>query len=67
MPAYIVGYGLTNPDRDHPHLSEAKKGKYRYWRIVEFNHPHLWGVLHRLHPAHDADPSKPDNTSAGLR
>jgi len=36
MPVYIVGYGLTNPDRDNPHLSEAKKGKYRYWRMLEF-------------------------------
>jgi hypothetical protein len=22
------------------------------------DHPHLWEVLHRLHLAHDADPSK---------
>ena len=22
------------------------------------HHPHLWGVLHRVHLAHDADPSK---------
>jgi hypothetical protein len=22
------------------------------------DHPHLWGVLHRLHLAHDADPAK---------
>ena len=36
MPVYIVGYGLTNPDRDNPHLSKAKKGKYRYWRMLEF-------------------------------
>jgi hypothetical protein len=24
------------------------------------NHPHLWEVLHRVHLAHDADPSKVD-------
>ena len=58
MPAYIVGYGLTNPDRDNPHLSKAKKGKYRYWRILEFQSSTPVGVLHRLHLAHDADPSK---------
>src|SRR5215217_2609493 len=25
-----------DPGRNHPRLSEAKKGKYRYWRILEF-------------------------------
>jgi hypothetical protein len=25
---------------------------------MRVDHPHLWGVLHRLHLAHDADPSK---------
>jgi hypothetical protein len=25
---------------------------------MRIDHPHLWGVLHRLHLAHDADPSK---------
>ena len=25
---------------------------------MRVDHPHLWGVLYRLHLAHDADPSK---------
>jgi hypothetical protein len=25
---------------------------------MRVNHPHLWGVLHRVHLSHDADPSK---------
>jgi hypothetical protein len=36
VPAYIVEYGLMDPDRNHPRLSEAIKGRYRYWRILEF-------------------------------
>ena len=36
VPAYIVEYGLRNPERNHPRLSRAIKGKYRYWRILEF-------------------------------
>ena len=36
MPAYIVEYGLRNPDENHPRLSEAIKERYRYWRILEF-------------------------------
>ncbi len=36
MPAYIVEYGLRDPDKTHPRLSRAIKGKYRYWRILEF-------------------------------
>ena len=36
MPAYIVEYGLRDPDKNHPRLSEAIKEKYRYWRILEF-------------------------------
>ncbi len=36
MPAYIVEYGLRNPEKNHPRLSRAIKGKYRYWRILEF-------------------------------
>jgi hypothetical protein len=27
MPAYIVGYGLTNPDRDHPAPVRSEKGE----------------------------------------
>jgi hypothetical protein len=36
VPAYIVEYGLRNPDKNHPRLSRAIKGRYRYWRILEF-------------------------------
>ena len=36
MPAYIVEYGLRNPDKNHPRLSEAIKERYRYWRILEY-------------------------------
>jgi hypothetical protein len=36
VPAYIVEYGLRDPDKNHPRLSEAIKGRYRYWRILEF-------------------------------
>ena len=36
MAAYIVEYGLVNPDKNHPRLSKAIKGKYHYWRILEY-------------------------------
>ena len=36
MPAYIVEYGLSNPDKNHPRLSRAIKARYHYWRILEF-------------------------------
>jgi hypothetical protein len=36
MAAYIVEYGLVNPDKNHPRLSKAIKGKYHYWHILEF-------------------------------
>lgn len=36
MSAYIVEYGLRDPDKNHPRLSRAIKEKYRYWRIMEF-------------------------------
>jgi hypothetical protein len=36
VPAYIVEYGLRNPDESHPRLSRAIKERYRYWRILEF-------------------------------
>ena len=36
MPAYIVEYGLTDPDKNHPRLSRAIKERYRYWRILEY-------------------------------
>jgi hypothetical protein len=34
--AYIVEYGLRDPERNHPRLSKAIRKKYRYWRILEF-------------------------------
>ncbi len=36
MPAYIVEYGLRNPEQNHPRLSKAIKKKYHYWHILEF-------------------------------
>lgn len=36
MPAYIVEYGLKDPERNHPRLSKAIKRRYRYWRMLEF-------------------------------
>lgn len=36
MSAYIVEYGLRDPDKNHPSLSSAIKEKYRYWHIMEF-------------------------------
>ena len=36
MPAYIVEYGLRNPEQNHPRLSKAIKEKYHYWHILEF-------------------------------
>ena len=36
MSAYIVEYGLRDPDKNHPRLSGAIKEKYRFWRIMEF-------------------------------
>ena len=36
MAAYIVEYGLRDPERNHPRLSKAIRKKYRYWRILEF-------------------------------
>ena len=36
VPAYIVEYGLSNPDENHPRMSRAIKERYRYWRILEF-------------------------------
>jgi hypothetical protein len=41
-------------------LSEAE-GDHELHAALErmrVDHPHLWEVLHRLHFAHDADPSK---------
>jgi len=36
VPAYIVEYGLRDPDESHQRLSRAIKERYRYWRILEF-------------------------------
>jgi hypothetical protein len=41
---------LSEPEGDHElHIALER---------MRLDHPHLWGVLHRLHLAHDADPSK---------
>ena len=41
---------LSEPEGDHELHSAIER--------MRLDHPHLWGVLHRLHLAHDADPSK---------
>ena len=53
MPAYIVEYGLRDRDKNHPHLSEAIKKKYRYLRMMGFtwiieaseSAPRIYGYL----------------------
>jgi hypothetical protein len=41
---------LSEPEGDHELHAALER--------MRVNHPHLWGVLHKLHLAHDADPSK---------
>jgi len=41
---------LSEPEGDH-----ELHGVLERMRV---DHPHLWDVLHRVHLAHDADPSK---------
>ena len=41
---------LSEPEGDH-----ELHGVLERMRV---NHPHLWEALHRVHLAHDADPSK---------
>ncbi len=41
---------LSEPEGDHELYIALERMKE--------DHPHLWGVLHRLYLAHDADPSK---------
>jgi hypothetical protein len=41
---------LSEPEGDHELHAALER--------MRLEHPHLWGVLHRLHLAHDADPSK---------
>jgi hypothetical protein len=41
---------LSEPEGDHKLHTALER--------MRLDHPHLWGVLHRLHLAHDADPSK---------
>ena len=41
---------LSEPEGDH-----ELHGVLERMRV---DHPHLWEVLHRVHLAHDADPSK---------
>jgi hypothetical protein len=41
---------LSEPEGDHELHAALER--------MRLEHPHLWGVLHRLHLAHDADPQK---------
>ena len=41
---------LSEPEGDHELHAALKR--------MRVDHPHLWVVLHRVHLAHDADPSK---------
>jgi hypothetical protein len=41
---------LSNPEGDHELHATLER--------MRVHHPHLWEVLHRVHLAHDADPSK---------
>jgi hypothetical protein len=41
---------LSEPEGDHELHTALER--------MRLDHPHLWGVIHRLHLAHDADPSK---------
>ena len=43
---------LSEPEDDHELHSALER--------MKAHHPHLWEVLHRVHLAHDADPSKLD-------
>ena len=39
---------LSEPEGDHELHTALER--------MRVHHPHLWGVLHRVHLAHDADP-----------
>ena len=41
---------LSEPEGDHELHTALER--------MRLDHPHLWGVLHRVHLAHDADSSK---------
>ena len=41
---------LSEPEGDHELHATLER--------MRVEHPHLWEVLHRVHLAHDADPSK---------
>ena len=41
---------LSEPEGDHELHTALER--------MRVHHPHLWEVLHRVHLAHDADPSK---------
>jgi hypothetical protein len=41
---------LSEPEGDHELHSMLER--------MRVHHPHLWEALHRVHLAHDADPSK---------
>ena len=58
---------MTMSERDHPAKEETVKrlsepeGDHELHSALErmrVHHPHLWEVLHRVHLAHDAEPSK---------
>ena len=41
---------LSEPEGDHELHATLER--------MRVSHPHLWEVLHRVHPAHDADPAR---------
>ncbi len=41
---------LSEPEGDHELHAALER--------MRVDHPHLWGVLHRMHLAHDSDTSK---------
>jgi len=48
--AEVLRRRLSEPEGDHELHTALER--------MRLDHPHLWGVLHRLHLAHDADPKK---------
>jgi hypothetical protein len=61
-------------ERDYPAKEEALRrlsepeGDHELHTALErmrLDHPHLWGVLHRVHLPHDADPSKLEEWRGG--
>src|SRR5215210_415643 len=50
---------LTGPQGDHELHTALER--------MRLDHPHLWGVLHRVHLAHDAEPAKLEATRSRTR